>query len=334
MAAKSALTPGTAKTLKHNKWGSGEIKRHLAFLTMLLPGLVFLFCFSYMPMPALVLAFKRYQLATPPADYWIQNRFIYSLFIDNEWVGFSNFEYIFNTPDAAMVLRNTLGYNIVFMVLGLILSVALAIMVNELRNRILAKVYHTILFMPYFISWIIVAYVVYAFVSANGVFNQWLKALGQNTINFYSSPQYWPVIFVFCNIWKYTGNNSIIYLATLTGFDQELYEAAAIDGANKWKQITNITIPLLTPTIVLLQILAVGRIFNGDFDMFYSLPNGSGPLKNVSTTLDVYVYNTMKSGAQLGLASAAAFFQSIVGFVLVLTTNRIGRKGSPAMAMF
>ena len=334
MAAKSALTPGAAKTLKHNKWGSGEIKRHLAFLTMLLPGLVFLFCFSYMPMPALVLAFKRYQLATPPADYWIQNRFIYSLFIDNEWVGFSNFEYIFNTPDAAMVLRNTLGYNIVFMVLGLILSVALAIMVNELRNRILAKVYHTILFMPYFISWIIVAYVVYAFVSANGVFNQWLKALGQNTINFYSSPQYWPFIFVFCNIWKYTGNNSIIYLATLTGFDQELYEAAAIDGANKWKQITNITIPLLTPTIVLLQILAVGRIFNGDFDMFYSLPNGSGPLKNVSTTLDVYVYNTMKSGAQLGLASAAAFFQSIVGFVLVLTTNLIVRKVSPDMAMF
>ena len=334
MAAKSALTPGAAKTLKHNKWGSGEIKRHLAFLTMLLPGLVFLFCFSYMPMPALVLAFKRYQLATPPADYWIQNRFIYSLFIDNEWVGFSNFEYIFNTPDAAMVLRNTLGYNIVFMVLGLILSVALAIMVNELRNRILAKVYHTILFMPYFISWIIVAYVVYAFVSANGVFNQWLKALGQNTINFYSSAQYWPFIFVFCNIWKYTGNNSIIYLATLTGFDQELYEAAAIDGANKWKQITNITIPLLTPTIVLLQILAVGRIFNGDFDMFYSLPNGSGPLKNVSTTLDVYVYNTMKSGAQLGLASAAAFFQSIVGFVLVLTTNLIVRKVSPDMAMF
>lgn len=334
MAAKSALTPGTAKTLKHKKWGSGEVKRHLAFLTMLLPGLVFLFCFSYLPMPALVLAFKRYQLATPPADYWIQNRFIYSLFVDNEWVGFSNFEYIFNTPDAAMVLRNTLGYNIVFMALGLVLSVALAIMVNELRNRILAKVYHTILFMPYFISWIIVAYVVYAFVSANGVFNQWLKALGQNTINFYSAPQYWPFIFVFCNIWKYTGNNSIIYLATLTGFDQELYEAAAIDGAGKWKQITNITLPLLLPTIVLLEILAVGRIFNGDFDMFYSVPNGSGPLKNVSTTLDVYVYNTMKTGAQLGLASAAAFFQSIVGFIMVLSTNLIVRKVSPEMAMF
>ena len=145
---------------------------------------------------------------------------------------------------------------------------------------------------------------------------------------------YWPFIFVFCNIWKYTGNNSIIYLATLTGFDQQLYEAAAIDGAGKWKQITKITLPLLLPTIVLLQILAVGRIFNGDFDMFYSVPNGSGPLKSVSTTLDVYVYNTMKTGAQLGLAAAAGFFQSVVGFTLVLTTNLIVRKVSPDMAMF
>lgn len=334
MAAKTALTPGTAKALKHRKWGSGEIKRHLAFLTMLLPGCVFLFCFSYMPMPAIILAFKRYQLAKPPKDYWIQNKFIYSLFVKNEWVGFSNFKFIFNTPDAWMVIRNTIGYNLVFMALGLVLSVGLAIAVNELRNRFMAKLYHTILFMPYFISWIIVAYVVYAFVSAKGVFNQWLTAFGQPTIAFYSEPKYWPFIFVFCNIWKYTGNNSIIYLATLTGFDQQLYEASAIDGAGKWKQITKITLPLLLPTIVLLQILAVGRIFNGDFDMFYSVPNGSGPLKSVSTTLDVYVYNTMKTGAQLGLAAAAGFFQSVVGFTLVLTTNLIVRKVSPDMAMF
>ncbi len=207
MAAKTALTPGTAKALKHRKWGSGEIKRHLAFLTMLLPGCVFLFCFSYMPMPAIILAFKRYQLAKPPKDYWIQNKFIYSLFVKNEWVGFSNFKFIFNTPDAWMVIRNTLGYNLVFMALGLVLSVGLAIAVNELRNRFMAKLYHTILFMPYFISWIIVAYVVYAFVSAKGVFNQWLTAFGQPTIAFYSEPKYWPFIFVFCNIWKYTGNN-------------------------------------------------------------------------------------------------------------------------------
>ena len=334
MAAKTALSSGTTKALKHGKWGSGEVKRHIAFLTMLLPGLAFLLCFSYLPMPAIILAFKRYSLAKPPKDYWIQNKFIYSLFIDNPWVGLNNFKFIFQSPDAWTVVRNTVGYNIVFMALGLVLSVGLAIIINELNNRIAAKVNHTILFLPYFISWIVVAYLVYAFVSAKGVFNQIFTSLGLPTINFYSEPKYWPFIFVFCNMWKYTGNNSIIYLATLSGFDQELYEAAAIDGAGKWQQIRHITLPQLVPTIVLLQILAVGRIFNGDFDMFYSLPNGSGPLKNVSTTLDVYVYNTMKTGAQLGLASAAAFFQSVVGFVLVLTTNLIVRRVSPEMAMF
>ena len=334
MAAKTALSSGTTKALKHGKWGSGEVKRHIAFLTMLLPGLAFLLCFSYLPMPAIILAFKRYSLAKPPKDYWIQNKFIYSLFIDNPWVGLNNFKFIFQSPDAWTVVRNTVGYNLVFMALGLVMSVGLAIIINELNNRIAAKVYHTILFLPYFISWIVVAYLVYAFVSAKGVFNQIFTSLGLPTINFYSEPKYWPFIFVFCNMWKYTGNNSIIYLATLSGFDQELYEAAALDGAGKWQQIRHITLPQLVPTIVLLQILAVGRIFNGDFDMFYSLPNGSGPLKNVSTTLDVYVYNTMKTGAQLGLASAAAFFQSVVGFVLVLTTNLIVRRVSPEMAMF
>ncbi len=334
MAAKTALSSGTTKALKHDKWGSGEVKRHIAFLTMLLPGLAFLLCFSYLPMPAIILAFKRYSLAKPPKDFWIQNKFIYSLFIDNPWVALNNFKFIFQSPDAWTVVRNTVGYNLVFMSLGLVMSVSLAIIINELNNRIAAKVYHTILFLPYFISWIVVAYLVYAFVSAKGVFNQIFTSLGMPTVNFYSEPKYWPFIFVFCNMWKYTGNNSIIYLATLSGFDQELYEAAAIDGAGKWQQIRHITLPQLVPTIVLLQILAVGRIFNGDFDMFYSLPNGSGPLKNVSTTLDVYVYNTMKTGAQLGLASAAAFFQSLVGFVLVLTTNLIVRRVSPEMAMF
>lgn len=334
MAAKTALSSGTTKALKHDKWGSGEVKRHIAFLTMLLPGLAFLLCFSYLPMPAIILAFKRYSLAKPPKDFWIQNKFIYSLFIDNPWVALNNFKFIFQSPDAWTVVRNTVGYNLVFMSLGLVMSVSLAIIINELNNRIAAKVYHTILFLPYFISWIVVAYLVYAFVSAKGVFNQIFTSLGMPTVNFYSEPKYWPFIFVFCNMWKYTGNNSIIYLATLSGFDQELYEAAAIDGAGKWQQIRHITLPQLVPTIVLLQILAVGRIFNGDFDMFYSLPNGSGPLKSVSTTLDVYVYNTMKTGAQLGLASAAAFFQSLVGFVLVLTTNLIVRRVSPEMAMF
>ena len=184
MAAKTALSSGTTKALKHGKWGSGEVKRHIAFLTMLLPGLAFLLCFSYLPMPAIILAFKRYSLAKPPKDYWIQNKFIYSLFIDNPWVGLNNFKFIFQSPDAWTVVRNTVGYNLVFMALGLVMSVGLAIIINELNNRIAAKVYHTILFLPYFISWIVVAYLVYAFVSAKGVFNQIFTSLGLPTINF------------------------------------------------------------------------------------------------------------------------------------------------------
>ncbi|NLG25789.1 MAG: sugar ABC transporter permease, partial [Clostridiales bacterium] len=212
--------------------------------------------------------------------------------------------------------------------------VALAVGVNELRNRFAAKLYHTILFMPYFVSWIVVAYVVYALVSDRGLFNQMAVALGGAKTNYYATPGYWPYLFLAANLWKYTGNGSIIYLATITGFDQQLYEAAAIDGAGKWKQFKFITLPQLVPVIVLLQILAIGRIFYGDFDMFYSLPNGSGPLRQVSTTIDVYVYNMMRGGQQLGYSAAAAFFQSIVGFVLVLGTNLIVRKIEPDMSLF
>ena len=317
-------------TIQQKKKKRGKIRvDDLQLFALSLPTTIWYLLFCYIPMFGILIAFKKYKVAPGKGFLW-------SLIHNSPWCGLDNFKFLFssNMKTTIAMFRNTVGYNIVFMALGLVLSVGLAIIINELNNRIAAKVYHTILFLPYFISWIVVAYLVYAFVSAKGVFNQIFTSLGLPTINFYSEPKYWPFIFVFCNMWKYTGNNSIIYLATLSGFDQELYEAAAIDGAGKWQQIRHITLPQLVPTIVLLQILAVGRIFNGDFDMFYSLPNGSGPLKNVSTTLDVYVYNTMKTGAQLGLASAAAFFQSVVGFVLVLTTNLILRRVSPEMAMF
>jgi len=208
------------------------------------------------------------------------------------------------------------------------------VVINELRNRRVAKLYHTVLFLPYFISWIVCAYALYALISATGMFNQLAKAFGAPTVNYYTKSQYWPYIFLIANIWKYTGNGSIIYLATLTGLDQDLYEAAAIDGAGKWRQFWAITLPQLMPTIVLLQILAIGRIFNGDFDMFYSLPNGSGILRNVTNTIDIYVYNALKGGSQMGYAAAGAFLQSSVGFVLVLTTNMIVRRVEPDMSLF
>jgi putative aldouronate transport system permease protein len=220
------------------------------------------------------------------------------------------------------------------MVVGLVLAVALAVIIFELTNRFLAKLYHSIFFLPFFISWIVVAYVVYAMGSSSGIINSTFASLGLGSIEIYKEKIYWPIIFLLANIWKYTGNGSIIYLATITGIDRELYEAAAMDGAGKWKQFVHITLPHLTPVIVLLQILAVGRIFGSDFDMFYTLPSGAALVKDVTFTLDVFVYNMLRGNLPLGYPAAAAFVQSAVGFILILVTNYVVRKTRPEMALF
>lgn len=306
------------KKRRHINW-----KKTIAIYVMMLPGMLYFLFNNYLPMAGITIAFRRinYRLGI-----WM-----------SPFCGLENFEFLFESGSVFIMIRNTILYNAVFIVLGTVLAIATAILLNEVRQKILNRTYQTLILLPYLMSMVVVSYLAYAFLSGeNGYINNTILPLfGIDTkIAFYQEPKYWPFILTFVHLWKSIGFNMVIYLAAVIGISPDYYEAARIDGASKWKQITNITIPLLTPTIVLLQILAVGRIFNGDFDMFYSLPNGSGPLKNVSTTLDVYVYNTMKSGAQLGLASAAAFFQSIVGFVLVLTTNLIVRKVSPDMAMF
>jgi len=303
---------------------------------MVLPGAIWLLLFAYLPMPGIVMAFKTYRLVRPPQDAFIQNKFIYSL-IKSPWVGLDNFRYLTlptNRDATFTYIRNTVLYNLLFMVVGLVLSVALAVMIFELTNRFLAKLYHSIFFLPFFISWIVVAYVVYALGSSQGIINSIIVPMGMTPIEVYKEKAFWPFIFLIANIWKYTGNGSIIYLATITGIDRELYEAAAIDGAGKWKQFTHITLPHLIPVIVLLQILAVGRIFGSDFDMFYTLPNGAALVRDVTQTLDVFVYGMLRSNLPLGYPAAAAFLQSIVGFVLILITNAIVRKTRPEMALF
>ena len=331
MAEKSAVN-----TIRpQHKGMAGSTKRQFAYLLMVLPGVLFLLAFSYLPMPGATLAFKFYQMTVPPEGHWLQDTFLYSVFFGSEWVGLDNFTFLLK--EAPILIRNTVGYNLLFMAVGLVLQVTLAVIINEMRNRRTAKVYHTIMFMPYFISWIVVMYALYALISADGIVNQIITATGGKAIKFYSKKKYWPYIFTIAQIWKYTGQGAIIYLATLTGFDEQLYEAAAIDGAGKWKQFCYITLPQLMPVIVMLQILAIGRIFNGDFDMFYSLPNGSGTLRQVTQTIDVYVYETLKRGQlrnSFGYAGAAAFFQSIVGFVLILVTNAVIKKYQPDMALF
>lgn len=321
---------------KKRRWGTDQIYTHLSYLAMVLPGVIWLFLFSYLPMPGIIMAFKDYKLSRPPQDDLIQNKFIYSL-ITSPWVGLDNFRYLVlptNIENTLLYIRNTVLYNLLFMVVGLVLSVALAVIIFELTNRFFAKLYHSILFLPYFISWIVVAYVVYALGSSGGIINSLSTTLGFAPIEVYKEKSYWPVIFLLANIWKYTGNGSIIYLATITGIPRELYEAAAVDGAGKWKQFTSITLPSLIPVIVLLQILAVGRILGSDFDMFYTLPNGAALVKDVTYTLDVFVYSMLKSSTPLGYPAAAAFLQSVFGFILILITNYIVRKTRPELALF
>jgi putative aldouronate transport system permease protein len=323
-------------SMKKRRWNRNAIYTNLSYLTMVLPGAIWLLLFSYLPMPGILMAFKTYRLTKPPADFWIQNKFIYSL-LTSPWVGLKNFEYLTlstNVGNTLTYLRNTVLYNLLFMVVGLVFSVALAVIIYELTNQFWAKLYHSVLFLPYFISWIVVAYVVYALGSNNGIVNNILTSLGLGTIEVYKAKGAWPIIFLVANLWKYTGNGSIIYLAVITGIDRELYEAAAMDGATKWRQFLHITIPHLIPVIVLLQILAVGRIFGSDFDMFYTLPNGAALVKGVTYTLDVFVYSMLRSGSPLGYPAAAAFLQSVVGFILILVTNYIVRKTRPELALF
>ncbi len=335
MGAETLTSSGPEYTVK-KRWFTDKVYNNISYLIMVLPGAIWLFLFSYLPMPGIIMAFKTYRLQRPPADFWIQNKFVYSL-LKSPWVGLKNFEYLTlptNIDSTLTYIRNTVLYNLLFMVVGLVLSVALAVVIYELTNRFWAKLYHSILFLPYFISWIVVAYVVYAMGSSNGIINDLLTQMGMKTIEVYKMKAAWPFIFLVANLWKYTGNGSIIYLATITSIDRELYEAAAIDGATKWRQFVHITLPHLIPVIVLLQILAVGRIFGSDFDMFYTLPNGAAVVKDVTYTLDVFVYNMLRSGSPLGYPAAAAFLQSVVGFILILVTNFFVRKTRPELALF
>ncbi len=336
MATLQEANKAALAAKKVHRWGIGEIKRHIEYVLMVLPGSIWLILFCYIPMPGLVVAFKNYMVQMPAkGTMWpLSNVFINSV-VKSKWIGLQNFKFIFSNADAWIMTRNTVGYNLVFIFLGLILSVGLAIAISELRQRRTAKLYQTIFFFPYFISWIVVSYLVYALMNNEyGVFNQVLKSMGREPVQWYQQTSLWPWIIIIVNFWKNTGNGSIIYLAAITGMDQELNEAAAIDGASKWQQIWKITIPQLIPMMVLLSILNVGNIFRSNFDLFYTLPNGSGVLRPVTLTIDVYVYNSMRSNSKLGLPAAAGMYQSVVGFIMILMTNMVVRKFRPEMALF
>lgn len=298
-----------------------KFKRFFPVYLMALPGVIYLFINNYMPLPGLVLAFKNYSAKKG--------------IFGSDWAGFTNFKYLFATDDAFIITRNTILYNVVFIIVNLVCAIAVAIILSELTSRA-KKFYQSAILLPFLISYVIISYLVFAFLSTeNGFLNNTVfGALGIEPVSWYTEKKYWPFILVFVNTWRSIGYNCIIYLSTILGFDRTFYEAAAIDGASKWQQITKITIPMLKPTIIMLTLMAVGRIFYSDFGLFYQVPKNSGSLLSVTNTIDTYVYRGLLELGDISMSSAAGVYQSLVGFILVLGANLLVRKVDRESALF
>ena len=291
-------------------------KHYLPFYIMFLPGLAYLLMNNYIPLYGLQLAFKQFSYQKGISG--------------SPWIGLKNFKFLFASDDAFIMIRNTLGYNVFWIILNMVLGVAVAILFNEIISKKAKKFYQTAILLPYLMSMVVVAYLVYAFLSADTglVNNSIIKGLmGKDTgISWYMESKYWPFILTFVNSWKSIGFGMLLYLSSLLGIDSSLYEAARIDGATRWQQIRKITIPLLKPTIIMLVILNIGQIFRSDFGLFYQVPMNQGKLYSVTQTIDTYVYRALLVNNNFGMSAAASFLQSVVGFIFIVTANAIVGK--------
>ena len=313
-----------------NRLASGRFakyKKTLVLLTMVAPAAIWLLL-RYLPMGGIILAFKNYKI-NPRNPSFISN------LLSSKWVGFKNFEFLFKTNDAWIMFRNTLGYNVVFIILGVIIPVAFAIMMNEFTRKFVRKTYQTMMFFPYFLSWVVVSYFLNAFLDAQyGMIPTMQAAAGKEVTSWYTTPGPWPYLLVFANLWKNVGYSTVLYLAAITGIDANQYEAAAIDGASKWQQVLYVTIPHLRTMICILFIMNVGRIFASDFGLFYNVPMQNGALFSVTQTIDTYVYRAYIATGNPGQSSAAGLLQNVLGFICILSANAIVKKVDADSAMF
>lgn len=302
---------------KRVKW-----KGFIPFYLMVLPGLLYLVINNYIPMFGIVIAFKKLNFAK-------------GIFA-SEWCGFENFRFLFATKDAWSITRNTILYNIAFFLVGTIMAIALAIFINEITSKKASKFYQTAILLPYLMSWVIVGYLSYAFLSSDTglINNSILKLFGLESVNFYQKKEYWPYILILVNLWKNVGYSMIIYFSSIVGISADYYEAAKIDGANKWQQIKSVTLPLLKPTVITMFILSVGQVFRSDFGLFYQVPRNSGSLYSVTRTIDVYVYQALMKNSDFAMSSAASVYQSVCGFILIIIANKIVRKYQKESALF
>lgn len=297
-----------------------KAKKTLMLLSMVAPGAIWLLLLRYLPMGGIILAFKNYKIY--PKDPTFLNNLIHS-----KWVGLDNFKFLFTTGDSWVMIRNTLAYNIVFIILGMIIPVAFAVMMSELSKKFVAKTYQTLMFFPYFLSWVVVSYFLNAFIDAQyGLIPMAQRAAGETAVSWYTTPGPWPYIIVFANLWKNVGYSTVLYLAAITGIDQTQYEAAAIDGASKWQQILHVTLPNLRTMIAILFILNVGKIFNADFGLFWNVPMQNGALFSVTQVIDTYIYRVLMNTGNIGQSTAAGLLQNIVGFICIIGANAVVKK--------
>jgi putative aldouronate transport system permease protein len=312
-----------ARTRASSRWNFlRTLLRHRVLTFMLLPGLIVLVLNNYLPIFGVFIAFKKINYID---GIW-----------NSPWVGFDNFQFLVHSGSLWRITRNTVGYAFLFMAVNLALSLGVAVGINELRSKYVSKYSQTFILMPHFLSMVVVSYLVYAFLHPtygflNGTVLQWLHL---DPVSWYTETKFWPFILVLVNAWKGVGIGAVIYIAAIAGVDPEYYEAAVIDGASKWRQILNVTLPAIRPVIIIMTILSMGHIFNSDFGLFYQVPQNSGVLYPVTDTVDTYVYRVMMQLNDIGMSSAAALAQSVLGFLMVLATNGAVRKIDKEQALF
>lgn len=299
-----------------------KLVRYWPMYIMLLPGFVYLVINNYIPMAGITVAFKQYNVRD--GIYKSPN------------VGLKNFEFLFKTNDAWLITRNTILYNLAFIVLDAVLAIAVAIILNEIVSKKAKQFYQTVILIPFLISMVVVSYLVFAFLSnGNGFINNTvLPAFKMDAVDWYNQAKYWPFLLILIHVWKSLGYNCILYYATICGIDNSLYEAAAVDGANRWQRIKNITLPSIKSTIIILTLMNLGNIFRSDFGLFYQVPMNSGALLEATNTIDTYVYRGLMQTNNIGMSSAAGVYQSIVGCILVLTANLIVRRIDSDSSLF
>lgn len=287
---------------------------------LVLPAILYTFIYGYMTLPYIAIAFEKFHYKTG---------------IRSPFVGLDNFKAFFRSSWAGAVTRNTLVINFLFLIFGTLCAILIALLLNEVRAKRFLKLSQSSMLFPFFISWVIVSYMLQGILGTeSGMLNRFIMSMGGQRINFYSKPDYWYPILLILNIWKNAGYNSIIYLAAITGIDESIYEAAAIDGATRFKRIVYVTLPLLAPTISVLTLMSIGRIFYGDFGMMYAIVRDNSSLMPIAEVIDTYVFRVFKNTGNPSLSMAVGLYQSVIGFILVFTSNRIVNRFYPEGALF